>query len=194
MEQQRAYGIFTPPHTHASTSTTPHHPHPHTTPSYPLSCARDPAKAASLGAVFEALLKSMDASGSLPGSSAAASSSSAAGGNGDASTAGTSGGGDANGGGAGAECDRTWVLHYLAQHWDRQGDTRRALECVDAALAGCPELIELLTNKAKVLKHAGDPEGERVCVDGGGGAQACGRPGGRAGSCVDGGGRGVGAG
>lgn len=83
----------------------------------PVLC-RDASKVAALGALFERIAGSLDASGQLPGtSSGSAASSSAANGHapGEASTS------AANGGVVGEDCARTWVLHYQAQHHNRCG-------------------------------------------------------------------------
>lgn len=48
-----------------------------------------------------------------------------------------------------------WTLYFLAQHHDRLGEWEKALALVDKALNHTPTLIELLTLKAKILKHAG---------------------------------------
>jgi len=49
-----------------------------------------------------------------------------------------------------------WCLYFLAQHYDLQGDTVRALALVDKAIEHTPTLIELYVVKARILKHAGD--------------------------------------
>ncbi|KAJ3292600.1 N-alpha-acetyltransferase 16, NatA auxiliary subunit [Borealophlyctis nickersoniae] len=51
-----------------------------------------------------------------------------------------------------------WVLLFLAQHFDWKKDTAKALELIDKALAHTPTLVEVLMAKARILKHAGDPE------------------------------------
>jgi peptide alpha-N-acetyltransferase len=57
------------------------------------------------------------------------------------------------------------VLHYLSQHYDRLGDTQKALEASEAALGLAPKVIELLLARSKVLKHAGDTVGAAVAAD-----------------------------
>lgn len=59
----------------------------------------------------------------------------------------------------------TWVLHYLAQHYDQLGSTGQALEHSTAALGLAPKVIELLLARAKILKHAGDAVGAAVAAD-----------------------------
>lgn len=49
-----------------------------------------------------------------------------------------------------------WMLYFGAQHYDRMGNTKEALELIEKAVAHTPTVIELYTLKAKVLKHAGD--------------------------------------
>ncbi|TPX56185.1 hypothetical protein PhCBS80983_g04730 [Powellomyces hirtus] len=51
-----------------------------------------------------------------------------------------------------------WVLYFLAQHYDYKRETKKALECIDEALAHTPTLVELLMTKARILKHGGDSE------------------------------------
>lgn len=49
-----------------------------------------------------------------------------------------------------------WAYYYLAKHYDHIGDTKTALHYVDKAIDHTPTLIELLTCKAKIFKHAGN--------------------------------------
>ncbi len=49
-----------------------------------------------------------------------------------------------------------WAYYYLARHYDHIGDTKTAVQYVDKAIEHTPTLIELLTCKAKIFKHAGD--------------------------------------
>ncbi|KAI9091536.1 NMDA receptor-regulated protein 1-domain-containing protein [Phlyctochytrium arcticum] len=51
-----------------------------------------------------------------------------------------------------------WVLYFLAQHYDRKRETNRALELINAALKHTPTMVELLMTKARIYKHAGDPQ------------------------------------
>uniref|UniRef100_A0A914XGM6 Uncharacterized protein n=1 Tax=Plectus sambesii TaxID=2011161 RepID=A0A914XGM6_9BILA len=51
-----------------------------------------------------------------------------------------------------------WVYHFLAQHYDRLGNTPKAHLYIDRAIQHTPTLIELLMTKAKIFKHAGNPE------------------------------------
>lgn len=50
-----------------------------------------------------------------------------------------------------------WTYYYLAQHYDYQHNTPKALEFVNLAIDHTPTLIELFVCKGKVYKHAGDP-------------------------------------
>eukprot|EP00290_Baffinella_frigidus_P057134 CAMPEP_0180361566 /NCGR_PEP_ID=MMETSP0989-20121125/12727_1 /TAXON_ID=697907 /ORGANISM="non described non described, Strain CCMP2293" /LENGTH=627 /DNA_ID=CAMNT_0022353277 /DNA_START=61 /DNA_END=1940 /DNA_ORIENTATION=+ len=49
-----------------------------------------------------------------------------------------------------------WVLEYLANHFDRTGDSAKALSHLDRALAYTPTVIDLHLTKARIYKHAGD--------------------------------------
>jgi len=51
-----------------------------------------------------------------------------------------------------------WTLFCLAQHYDSQGNTARALETIDRAIAHTPTVIDLYLIKGKIYKHAGDNE------------------------------------
>lgn len=44
-----------------------------------------------------------------------------------------------------------WTQYYLAQHYDKLGDTTLAFEYVNQALEHTPTLIELHVVKAKIL-------------------------------------------
>lgn len=55
-----------------------------------------------------------------------------------------------------AEDTLLWVLHFLAQHYDRVGLHMRAIELIDEAIALSPKTVECLLAKARILKHAGD--------------------------------------
>lgn len=48
-----------------------------------------------------------------------------------------------------------WVWYYLAKHHDMLGDTQKALDIVDEAIAHTPTIEELYMCKARILKHAG---------------------------------------
>ncbi|KAL7023110.1 hypothetical protein ACKWTF_012493 [Chironomus riparius] len=50
-----------------------------------------------------------------------------------------------------------WTYYFLAQHFDYQKNTQKALDYVDAAIEHTPTLIELFVVKGKIFKHAGDP-------------------------------------
>lgn len=56
-------------------------------------------------------------------------------------------------------CTLLWVLHYLAQHYDRIGKRELALETIEAALAHTPTAIECYLVRARILKHCGDLKG-----------------------------------
>jgi peptide alpha-N-acetyltransferase len=45
-----------------------------------------------------------------------------------------------------------WVLYFLAQYYDRKGDTLAAIERVDEAITHTPTLVELYMLKARILK------------------------------------------
>lgn len=52
-----------------------------------------------------------------------------------------------------------WVLHFLAQHYDRIRKFGLALEMIDKAIEHTPTAIECYLVKAKILKHCGDLKG-----------------------------------
>lgn len=56
-------------------------------------------------------------------------------------------------------CTLLWVLHFLAQHYDRLGLRENALQVIDKAIAHTPTAIECYLVKARVLKHCGDLKG-----------------------------------
>ncbi|KAL4856126.1 N-terminal acetyltransferase A complex auxiliary subunit [Chlorella vulgaris] len=99
-------------------------------------------KAELLGHLFERMLSSLTASGSLPPLQADDSSEQQP-----------------------APQALVWVLFYLAQHHDRLGNTAEALQRVDECIQHTPTLIEAYVAKAKILKHAGDLEGAARLAD-----------------------------
>jgi peptide alpha-N-acetyltransferase len=135
----------------------------------------DPAKAQALQTLFERYAAALRKTGSMPplshGAAASSSSSKAANGpsssssNGPSAANGSSSSSSAPAGGDGEDNPLTWVLHYLSQHYDRLGDTQKALEASEAALGLAPKVIELLLARSKVLKHAGDTVGAAVAAD-----------------------------
>lgn len=48
-----------------------------------------------------------------------------------------------------------WVWYYLAKHYDMLGDTQKALDTIDEAIAHTPTIEELYMCKARIYKHAG---------------------------------------
>ncbi len=60
---------------------------------------------------------------------------------------------------------RAWTLYYLAQHYDRLGQTGRALETIELCIHDYPAVLEGYTAKAKILKHAGDLEAAAAAAD-----------------------------
>lgn len=55
-----------------------------------------------------------------------------------------------------------WTYYFLAQHFDYQRNTVKALEFINLAIEHTPTLIELFVAKGKIYKHSGDPfEGYR---------------------------------
>ncbi|XP_019854443.1 PREDICTED: N-alpha-acetyltransferase 15, NatA auxiliary subunit [Amphimedon queenslandica] len=58
-----------------------------------------------------------------------------------------------------------WVWFFLAQHFDRCGDHRRALEYIDKSIDHTPTHIELYMLKSKIYKHAGDLEEAALWMD-----------------------------
>jgi N-alpha-acetyltransferase 15/16, NatA auxiliary subunit len=51
-----------------------------------------------------------------------------------------------------------WTYYFLAQHYDYQRDTKKALEFINLAIEHTPTLIELFVAKGKIYKHCGDPD------------------------------------
>lgn len=50
-----------------------------------------------------------------------------------------------------------WTMLFLAQYYDYQSDTDKALEFINAAIEHTPTLIELFIMKGRIYKHAGNP-------------------------------------
>jgi peptide alpha-N-acetyltransferase len=108
----------------------------------------DADKAAALGRLAEDLREKL-----IQGGAAGSSSSS------NCPSEGLNGGVNSSSGSSGSDGESnplTWVYHYLAQHHDKTGQTAAALAAADAALALAPEVVELYSSKAKILRHAGD--------------------------------------
>lgn len=64
-------------------------------------------------------------------------------------------------------CTLLWVLHFLAQHYDRLGKRDLALETIEAAIEHTPTAIECYLVKARILKHCGDLKGAVQVADDG---------------------------
>jgi peptide alpha-N-acetyltransferase len=109
----------------------------------------DSAKAAALQQLFDGYAASLRSSGSLPAVMRQTESS-----NGPLQQQQQQ---QANGSSSSSGEDNplTWVLHYLAQHWDRLGDREAALKLNGEALELAPGVIELLLARARILKHTG---------------------------------------
>lgn len=45
-----------------------------------------------------------------------------------------------------------WAYYYLAQHYDYLGQTKKALEEINAAIDHTPTLIELFVTKGRIYK------------------------------------------
>lgn len=45
-----------------------------------------------------------------------------------------------------------WTYYYLAQHYDYLGQTKKALEEINAAIDHTPTLIELFVTKGRIYK------------------------------------------
>lgn len=56
-------------------------------------------------------------------------------------------------------CTLLWVLHFLAQHYDRLGQRDSALATISEAIEHTPTTIECYLVKARILKHCGDLKG-----------------------------------
>eukprot|EP00887_Chlorella_sp_A99_P007802 scaffold20.g7802.t1 len=107
----------------------------------------DPAKAAALAALFARLEAALAAGGEFPPPA--------------------EGGGDVRAGGPhhASPHSLVWCRLYLAQHHDLLGDTAAALRLADACIEHSPALVEAHSAKARILKHAGDPEGAARVAD-----------------------------
>eukprot|EP00883_Tetradesmus_obliquus_P003971 jgi/Sobl393_1/14285/SZX72387.1 len=121
----------------------------------------DSAKAAALQQLFEGYAAALRSSGSLPALLQPASNSS----NGPLQQQQAANGSSSSGSGSGEDNPLTWVLHYLAQHYDRLGDAESALRLNYEALQLAPEVIELLLARARILKHTGDMVGAAAAAD-----------------------------
>lgn len=62
-------------------------------------------------------------------------------------------------------CTLLWVLHFLAQHYDRLGQRELALKTIEQAIEHTPETIECYLVKAHILKHCGDLKGAVKVAD-----------------------------
>ncbi|KAI9202793.1 NMDA receptor-regulated protein 1-domain-containing protein [Polychytrium aggregatum] len=49
-----------------------------------------------------------------------------------------------------------WVLYFLAQFYDKQGQANTALKHIEAAIKHTPTSVELHMTRARIYKHAGD--------------------------------------
>jgi tetratricopeptide (TPR) repeat protein len=58
-----------------------------------------------------------------------------------------------------------WSLYLSAQHYNRIGQSLKALELIDAAIEHTPTEVQLYMMKAKILKHAGDIEQAAVFMN-----------------------------
>lgn len=62
-------------------------------------------------------------------------------------------------------CTLLWVLHFLAQHYDRLGMREVALATIEKAISVAPETVECYLVKARILKHLGDFSGAVEVAD-----------------------------
>ncbi|ORZ05507.1 NMDA receptor-regulated protein 1-domain-containing protein [Lobosporangium transversale] len=58
-----------------------------------------------------------------------------------------------------------WTLYFLAQHFDFQRNTDKALEHINRAIEHTPTLVELHMTKGRILKHSGDYIGAMNAVN-----------------------------
>lgn len=115
------------------------------------------SKADAAGQLFESFLSSLDSTDDklLPArDDSRTSGSGAQDGNGESSVEGDRRGNDGE-----PPCTKLWVLHFLAQHYDRMGRREKALEMVDRAIMHTPTAVECYLVKARILKHCGDLKG-----------------------------------
>jgi peptide alpha-N-acetyltransferase len=113
----------------------------------------DSAKAAALQQLFDSYAASLRSSGSLPALIRQANSTSSS--NGPLQQQQPANGSSSSSSSSGEDNPLTWVLHYLAQHYDRLGDCEAALKLNAEALELAPGVIELLLARARILKHTG---------------------------------------
>lgn len=62
-------------------------------------------------------------------------------------------------------CTLLWVLHYLAQHFDKLGHRDKALDMIERAIAHTPTAIECYLAKARIVKHCGDFKGAMAVLN-----------------------------
>lgn len=118
---------------------------------------RDAAKAATLQQLFHGYLDALTSTGALPPLAAPP---------GGGAAAAASGGKERAEAGEKKEPQTlSWVLLYLAQHYDLMGDSEAALRYVDGAARHTPTIIECYSIKARLLKHMGCPEGAALMAD-----------------------------
>jgi peptide alpha-N-acetyltransferase len=58
-----------------------------------------------------------------------------------------------------------WVLIYLSYHYDRLGQTKKAIEFIDRAIEHTPTVVELYLCKGRLMKHAGDYQQAAELID-----------------------------
>ncbi|CAL8463644.1 g3178 [Coccomyxa elongata] len=96
---------------------------------------RDPAKRDSLGSLMQRLLKSLENTGFLPPLRNH----------------------DSGPQPPGPQA-KLWALYYLAQHYDKLGQTGDALAAVQRCIEEAPDLPDVYTVQSRIAKHAGDLE------------------------------------
>ena len=58
-----------------------------------------------------------------------------------------------------------WTRFYLSLHYDRLGDTGKAVEYIDQCISESPSTPDLYSARAKILKHGGDVRGAAVAAE-----------------------------
>jgi N-alpha-acetyltransferase 15/16, NatA auxiliary subunit len=58
-----------------------------------------------------------------------------------------------------------WITYFLAQLYDYQNNTTKALEFIEMAIIHSPAVVELYLFKARIYKHVGDYETAMTVID-----------------------------
>ena len=58
-----------------------------------------------------------------------------------------------------------WTLFYLAQHYDKIGESNKAIITIDKAIEHTPTVIEAYCIKGRIYKHSGDIKMASICYE-----------------------------